>query len=105
MIRTLIWGIIGGIILLLLPLFFPSTYFYNLACQILIISLFAVSLNLLVGYTGMISFGHAAYYGIGAYSVGIILQKTSFSLLTALFLSVLFSAIAAMMPRLCTPSW
>ncbi len=96
MIRTLIWGIIGGIILLLLPLLFPSTYFYNLACQILIISLFAVSLNLLVGYTGMISFGHAAYYGIGAYSVGIILQKTSFSLLTALFLSVLFSAIAAL---------
>ena len=38
-------------------------------------ALFATSLNLLVGYTGLVSFGHAAYFGIGAYTTGILMKK------------------------------
>jgi branched-chain amino acid transport system permease protein len=46
-----------------------------LANDVLIWALFATSLNLLVGYTGLVSFGHAAYFGIGAYTTGILMKK------------------------------
>jgi branched-chain amino acid transport system permease protein len=42
---------------------------------VIIWALFATSLNLLVGYTGLVSFGHAAYFGIGAYTTGILMKK------------------------------
>lgn len=93
--RTLGVGaiLIGGMILF--PFFYYSNFLINYITQILIMALFAVSLNLLVGYTGMISFGHAAYYGVGAYSVGILLQKYSTSVLFSLFIAVAFAALAA----------
>ena len=45
------------------------------ATQIAICALFATSLNLLLGTTGLVSFGHAAYFGIGAYACGILMKK------------------------------
>ena len=45
-----------------------SRFHTFLATEIVILALFAVSLNLLLGYTGLVSFGHAAYFGIGAYT-------------------------------------
>src|SRR5438045_8070816 len=49
-----------------------------LLTEILIFGLFAASLDLLVGYTGLASLGHAAYYGVGAYAAGLIgLHATS----------------------------
>ena len=45
-----------------------------LATDIAILALFAVSLNLLLGYTGLVSFGHAAYFGIGAYTCAILMK-------------------------------
>lgn len=53
--------------LLLLPLILGGTYYTNLASQILIASIFAMSLNLLVGYAGLTSLGHAGYLGLAAY--------------------------------------
>lgn len=52
-----------------------SRFYTFLATDIAILALFAVSLNLLLGYTGLVSFGHAAYFGIGAY-VCAVLMKT-----------------------------
>jgi branched-chain amino acid transport system permease protein len=49
-----------------LPPFFPR-YLQSMATKILIFSTFALSLNLIWGYTGLISLGHAAFFGIGAY--------------------------------------
>ena len=43
----------------------------DLAMRLMCLGMAAVSLNLILGYGGMISFGHAAYIGIGAYAVGI----------------------------------
>jgi len=67
--------IIGGALLLfLLPVFAELTgqpYLLSLGSRILIYALAAVSLDLLLGYSGMISLGHAAFVGIGAYVVGI----------------------------------
>jgi branched-chain amino acid transport system permease protein len=55
---------------------FPFILPYKaLATQVLIFGLFALGFNLLYGYTGILSFGHAAYYGLGAYGTGIALAR------------------------------
>jgi len=55
---------------------FPFVVPYKaLATQVLIYGLFALGFNLLYGYTGLLSFGHAAYWGLGAYGTGIALAK------------------------------
>lgn len=61
--------IFSGIILSILPPFLP-TYIQSLMTKILIFAIFSMSLDLLMGYTGLISLGHAAYFGAGAYTVG-----------------------------------
>ena len=55
----------------------------------LILALWAVSYNLMLGYAGMVSFAHAAYYGVGAYTVAIILQRYQVSYFVALALAPL----------------
>jgi branched-chain amino acid transport system permease protein len=55
---------------------FPFLVPYKaLATQVLVLGLFALGFNLLYGYTGLLSFGHAAYYGLGGYGAGILLAK------------------------------
>jgi branched-chain amino acid transport system permease protein len=54
---------------------FGSRFYTFLANDVVIWALFATSLNLLVGYTGLVSFGHAAYFGIGAYTTGILMKQ------------------------------
>jgi branched-chain amino acid transport system permease protein len=61
---------LGAVALALLPLVAGGDYYVNLASQVLIAALFAMSLNLLVGYGGMTSLGHAAYLGVAAYVAG-----------------------------------
>ena len=51
----------------LVPPFFAGDFYVNLASQILIAAIFALSLNLLVGFGGMTSLGHASYLGVAAY--------------------------------------
>src|SRR5258708_32303384 len=61
--------------LLLLPLYTSmsgNVFALTLFTRIVIFALAAVSLNLIMGYGGMMSFGHAAYLGIGGYAVGIL---------------------------------
>jgi branched-chain amino acid transport system permease protein len=63
------------LVLVLLPVyveFTGSRFLLTLFTRIVILALAAVSLNLILGYGGMMSFGHAAYLGIGGYSVGIL---------------------------------
>lgn len=55
----------------LVPAFMTSQYQLNVANNILIWALFAVSFNMLWGVTGMLSFGQALYYGIGGYAIGL----------------------------------
>jgi branched-chain amino acid transport system permease protein len=61
------------LVLLLLPLVLPTFYVW-LVVEILAFSLFAGSLQLLLGTGGMISFGHAAYFGLGAYGAALLLK-------------------------------
>jgi len=60
-----------------------SRFYTFLANDVVIWALFATSLNLLVGYTGLVSFGHAAYFGIGAYTTGILMKKVGVTFLVA----------------------
>jgi branched-chain amino acid transport system permease protein len=52
-----------------------SRFYTFLATDVAILALYAVSLNLLLGYTGLVSFGHAAYFALGAYTCGILMKK------------------------------
>jgi len=57
-------------------LIFPFLVPYKaLATQVLIYGLFALGFNLLYGYAGLLSFGHAAYFGLGAYGTGVVLAR------------------------------
>ena len=65
--RLLLWG--GCLALALaLPLAFRSGFLVSLLCQIGIMVVFALSYNMLLGQTGLLSFGHAVYYGLGAFA-------------------------------------
>jgi branched-chain amino acid transport system permease protein len=94
--RTILSGLIALLCLVLFAFIFPSGFLFNLFTQILIMGLFASSLNLLIGYTGMVSFGHAAFFGLGAYTSGILLQKFTSSLLLTFFSTIFLSMVAAL---------
>jgi len=67
--------VIGLVLLAAIPLasaFFGQPFYVDLFTRIMIFAIAALSLDLILGYGGMVSFGHATYLGIGAYSVGIL---------------------------------
>ncbi len=72
----------GGLAVLVLLAALPPAasalgedFYIGLATRILIFALAATSLNLVVGFGGLVSFGHAAFVGLGAYAVGILMQQ------------------------------
>ena len=70
------------LVLVLLPVYVElggSRFLLTLFTRILILAMAAVSLNLILGYGGMMSFGHAAYLGIGGYAVGMLAHEGVFS--------------------------
>ena len=92
-----LWGLIV-LAFALVPVLSASSYHTNLACHILIWSLFAVSFNMLWGVTGMLSLGQALYYGLGAYSVGLMVnQLGSQWYLPAIGIGLLAAALLALL--------
>src|SRR5436853_187625 len=88
----------------LLPFLVPQ-YALTLIVSALIFSLFAMSLDLMVGYCCLYSFGHAAAYGLGAYSAALILTHLQVPLLAGVALAVLVTiAIAVPIAWICTRS-
>ncbi len=81
-------------VLLVLPLFIGRYYQYLLT-QIFVAGLMAIAFNLLLGTTGLLSFGQAAFFGVGAYTVGLLLTKTAVGTLATLPLALVTSAGAA----------
>ena len=87
------------VILALVPVFvaISGNYFYlDVATRLIILAIAAVSLNLILGYGGMISFGHAAYLGIGAYAVGIPAYYEIYDGYLQITLAVVLSAFFAL---------
>ncbi len=66
---TLLAGL--ALVIVLLPLVFPSTYYFRVAALVWISALAAVGLNVLMGQAGQVSLGHAGFFGIGAYAVAV----------------------------------
>jgi branched-chain amino acid transport system permease protein len=63
-----------GLILIVLPPFYPNI-FKSLLTEILIYGLFAISYDIVFGYLGLFSLGHAAFFGIGGYATGILITR------------------------------
>jgi branched-chain amino acid transport system permease protein len=71
--------IIVGILSLLFPLLIRSDYYQHLVIIALMWVIIGASWNLLAGYTGQVSFGHAIFFGVGAYTAGILVTKLHIS--------------------------
>jgi branched-chain amino acid transport system permease protein len=94
--RRVPWGLLLVVALLFVPAV-ASRFYTFLINDVVIWALFATSLNLLVGYTGLVSFGHAAYFGIGAYTTGILMKRLGLSLLVAFPAAGLVAAAFALL--------
>lgn len=87
---VVIWAL-----LLTTPLWLPLLGGYTaIAARVLVMALAAMGLNLLLGYTGVLSFGHAAYFGLGAYGAGLTLKYVAASTPLAILAGTLLGGIA-----------
>src|SRR5436189_1817548 len=77
----------------LLPFVLAPNYL-SLASQIAITALFALSLDLILGYAGIVSLGHAAFFGVGAYAAGLLAKHYWAEPLTGLLLAGFLSGFA-----------
>lgn len=73
-----------------------AEFYIGLANRILIFAIAATSLNLILGFGGMISFGHAAFFGVGGYTVAILLQQGASSAFIAWPLAAFTSGLLAL---------
>jgi branched-chain amino acid transport system permease protein len=85
-------SIVIFLILLILPSFIPRFYTYILAL-ICVTSLLAMSLNVVVGHGGLFQFHHGVFYGVGAYTVALMLKKTSLPMWTGFIAGPIAAAI------------
>jgi branched-chain amino acid transport system permease protein len=91
------WGLVALALalLLLVPSFVPTAIVF-VVNQLLIAALFAASLNLIMGYAGMTSFGHAAYYALGAYTAALVVKAAGVPFWVALPLGPVVAAAGAL---------
>ena len=75
---------------------FMSKYYLLLAFDALLFGAIAMSLDLLIGYTGLVSFGHAAFYGLGAYATAILLERGVYSIWACLAFAVVVVGLYAL---------
>jgi len=92
-------GVLG--LLLLVPFLFPSYKAVDLAMKIAIYAVLVASFDILLGFTGILSFGHGMFFGIGAYSVAFLISKygdpTYLNLMLGMAMTVLVAAALAVM--------
>src|SRR5262249_35124581 len=67
-------GVVVLIVLIALPAWVANTHYVNIASQILLFAVFALALNVLVGFAGLVSLGHAGLFAIAAYAAALLLQ-------------------------------
>jgi branched-chain amino acid transport system permease protein len=84
------------IILLLLPPLVPRFFIYILGL-IYVTSLLAMSLNLVVGHGGMFQFHHAVFYGVGAYTIALLLTKTSWPMWLGFIAGPILAALVGLL--------
>ena len=89
------------LLLVTLPLWMGNSYYINIASQILLFAVFALALNVLVGYAGLVSLGHAGLFAVAGYSSALFLQagfdhlfSNSAAIVITLVASAIFAALA-----------
>lgn len=92
--RARIWIPVILIFLTLVPLWAPKMWLH-LAIQVLIVSLFAMSLNMILGRAGLPSFGHAAFYAVGGYTMALLVIKLKAPLVLAMLAAPVAAALLA----------
>ena len=95
--RTTVWTLVMVVAALLAIPLVGSRYLIDLSTEIAIYALFALSLNILLGYAGNVSFGHAAYFAIGGYTCAILLTTYEWPWWISIPVAVLLSACAALL--------
>ena len=98
---VLVW-----ILLLTMPYWLNGLGGYtSLGSRVLVLALAAMSLNFLLGFTGVLSFGHAAYFGLGAYGAGMTIKYLVPSTLTGIAVGVIVGPTAADGDHASRPEW
>ncbi|MBM4425164.1 MAG: branched-chain amino acid ABC transporter permease [Chloroflexi bacterium] len=93
------WKWAALIVAILAAIVYPyavRSYFLSLAIEVLIYSIFAMSLDLLLGYTGLTSFGHAAFFGLGAYILAYTALGLTDNILVTVPLVIIGAALLAL---------
>jgi branched-chain amino acid transport system permease protein len=85
----------GCLAVIALALGLDNQQFADFVLRLAIFGLYALSLNLLVGYTGLVSFGHAMFFGFGAYAFGLLMQTGRISIPIAFFVSLAGATVLA----------
>jgi branched-chain amino acid transport system permease protein len=104
--RSLAFDIVIGavvlVILALVPLVFPSKALIDFVIRFSAYALFATSLNFLVGYGGMVSFGHGMFFGLGAYAFALLMQRTGMPIPAAFAITlVICAALGVVIGAIC----
>ncbi|WP_407271749.1 branched-chain amino acid ABC transporter permease [Radiobacillus sp. PE A8.2] len=95
----------AAVLLCILPFIFTGRSIQFLIMQIFIFGIFAMSYDLLLGYTGIVSFGHTMFFGIGAYSVAVMMDRyepTIFYLIIGVVVAVIIAAIVSFIVGILT---
>ena len=94
--RDFRWALLALVVLAALPFLGAPAALRDFIMFGMAYALLAMSLNLLIGYTGLVSFGHAMFFALGAYSFGLAMQSGHFSIPAAFGFALVFTAVAAL---------
>jgi len=94
--RLKLVGLALGLVLFALP-WVADEFTLVLAIEILLLSLFAASLHFMMGPGGMVSFGHAAYFGLGAYGAALVVKHFGWSMEPALLSGIVLAGLGALL--------
>ena len=98
--KTLVASVAGIVALAVMPLVLNNPYYLHLAETILIYAILLFGLDIVVGYTGQVSLGHAGLFGIGSYTTGVLYLKFGLPILVAapasIAVTALFGALLAL---------
>jgi branched-chain amino acid transport system permease protein len=84
-------------VLAILPMLLPNSFYFDVAIRIAINAIVVIALNLLMGYTGQISLGHAGFFGIGAYASAILTSRMALPPVLALLAGAVAAGILALL--------
>lgn len=89
-------GLLAVIGLIVFPHVSPDSFWVNLLTQVLIFGILCVGYDLVLGYTGMLSFGHAAFFGLGAYGCALFFKHVALSFPLGLLAGIVLGSVAAL---------